>query len=131
MFRRGIALLVATLALIVVIVWISKQPRFTPETGAGVLYGHLWCMGVKFDSGEAYAVHDWPDGIHVLPQSIALPAVLVNRAGTVVFREGDRVFVGATLVHVDSGDTACSNLDSLAVDRVRLISSAQSPSPSN
>ena len=30
--------------------------------GAGVICGHLWCMGIRFDSGEAYPVSAWPPG---------------------------------------------------------------------
>ena len=76
--------------------------------GAGVIYGHLWCMGIRFDSGEAYPVSAWPPGY----QARRLPGnntdgVVIDGSGAVVLREGQRVTVDATLTDGE-GDTPCS-----------------------
>ena len=114
----------AAVALVALVIWL---PRPGPEVGPGTLYGHLWCIGVKFDSGEAYSAGQWPAGMHVKSQPIDLPAVLVDDAGDVLFREGDRVYVSATRVHASGGDTACSSLDSLTVDQVSRLSAGSTP----
>jgi hypothetical protein len=130
MLRRAMKVLVAALAVVAILFLLSKQPRLSPRSGTGELYRYLWCMGVAFDSGEAHPVHSWPDGMHVPAQGIDVPAVLVDEAGSVVFREGDRVSVTATLVRVDSGDTACANLNSLGVDTIELLATAPPASQS-
>jgi len=76
--------------------------------GAGVMYGHLWCMGIRFDSGEMYPVSAWPPGY----QARRLPGnntdgVVTDASGAVVLREGQRVTVHATLADGE-GDTPCS-----------------------
>jgi hypothetical protein len=72
------------------------------------MYGHLWCMGIKFDSGDAYPVSFWPPGY----QARRLPGtntdgVVMDASGAIVLREGQRVAVEATLAHGE-GDTPCS-----------------------
>jgi len=130
MLSRATTMLVAVVAVVAVLGVLSMQPRRSARNGTGELYGHLWCMGIAFDSGEAHPVHSWPDGVQVLAQPLERPAVLVDDAGNVLFREGDRVSVTATLVQVDSGETACANLSSLGVDTVHLLATAPPPSES-
>ena len=77
--------------------------------GSGVLHGYLWCMGIQFDSGEAYPVSAWPTGY----QARRIPGdntdgVVLDASGAVVLREGQRVRVDATLAD-GAGDTPCSN----------------------
>ena len=76
--------------------------------GAGVMYGHLWCMGIRFDSGEAYPVSAWPPGYLArrLPGNNT-DGVVMDASGAVVLREGQRVTVDATLTDGE-GDTPCS-----------------------
>jgi hypothetical protein len=125
--RRLALRAVAAAVVVALIALIALLPRPGPEIGPGTLYGHLWCIGVKFDSGVAYPVDQWPAGMHVKSQPIDLPAVLVDDAGKVLFREGDRVYVSAILRHASGGDTACSSLDSLAVEQVSQLSAGSTP----
>ena len=83
--------------------------------GTGVMYGHLWCMGIKFDSGEAYPVSAWPPGYLArrFPGENT-DGVVVDASGAVVLREGQRVTVDATL-RDGGGDTPCSSTRILTV----------------
>ena len=76
--------------------------------GEGVIYGHLWCMGIRFDSGEAYPVSQWPPGFQAQRSpGNNTDGVVTDASGAVVLREGQRIAVEATLAHGE-GDTPCS-----------------------
>jgi len=92
-------------------------------TGEGVLYSHLWCIGIKFDDGSGYPVSFWPDGWHAEGSR----GVVLDRAGEVVLREGERVAVQGRVVH-DEGDTPCSYTEILTVEHVQRLPPAPAPS---
>ena len=83
--------------------------------GEGVLYGHLWCLGVKLDSGETLPVSFWPNGYQVESGlGTDRPGVLRDSSGAVVLTEGQRVRVHGTVRHGD-GDTPCGFTEILSV----------------
>jgi hypothetical protein len=114
------AILLAAAAIVVLLA------RPASVVGPGTLYKHLWCLGVKFDSGVAYPVGQWPQGLHVTTPATDGLAGLVNDAGAVVFAEGDRVFVTAFPRH-GSGDTACANLNDLYVETITKLAEGSVP----
>jgi len=83
--------------------------------GEGVVYGHLWCLGVKFDNGEALPVSHWPNGYQVESglQTNRL-GVLRDSTGAVVLTEGQRVRIHGSVAH-GTGDTACAYTEILTV----------------
>ena len=92
--------------------------------GEGVMYGHLWCMGIRFDSGEAYPVSRWPQGF----QAQRSPGnntggVVTDASGAIVLREGQRIAVEATLSH-GGGDTPCSYTEIVSVLSFQPIATA-------
>ena len=112
----GGAIVVVLLAIVVL-----RAPR--PISGEGVLYGHLWCIGIKFDDGSGYPVSFWPDGW----QAEGSRGVVIDRAGEVVLREGERVAIQGRIVH-DEGDTPCSYTEILTVEQVQRVPPAPAPS---
>ena len=98
-----------------------QAPR--PITGQGVLYPHLWCVGIKFDDGSAYPVSFWPDGWHAQDNG----GVVVDREGVVVLRDGDRVQIQGKLTHAD-GDTPCSYTEILTIEEVEVLVPIPEPS---
>ena len=83
--------------------------------GEGVVYGHLWCLGIKFDSGETLPVSFWPSG-HQVESGLGTdrPGVLRDSTGAVVLTEGQRVRIHGTVGHGD-GDTPCAYTKILTV----------------
>jgi hypothetical protein len=83
--------------------------------GEGVVYGHLWCLGVKFDSGETLPVSFWPSGYRVESGlDTNRPGVLRDSTGAVVLTEGQRVRIHGT-VGRGTGDTPCAYTTILTV----------------
>ena len=75
--------------------------------GEGVVYGHLWCLGVKFDNGEALPVSYWPNGYQVESglQTNRL-GVLRDSTGAVVLTEGQRVRIPGSVRRGCAGTNA-------------------------
>jgi hypothetical protein len=113
--RRLLVLGLVLVATFAAVRFAQAQPKSI--AGPGELYGHLWCMGIRFASGAAHPVHGWPAGFtfETVPMGDDRVVVLKDAEGSIVFREGDRVVVDARLHHVEGGDTTCANLDSLEV----------------
>jgi hypothetical protein len=109
-------------ALFVGLIAIAALQAPRPIAGEGVLYGHLWCIGIKLDDGSGYPISFWPDGWHAEGSE----GVVVDRDGVVVLREGERVAIRGRLTHAD-GDTPCDFTEILTVDRVERT--ATSPGP--
>lgn len=110
--RLLIGLLAAVVGAALLFVGLQRPRTVTQE---GVVYGHLWCLGIKFDSGEAYPVSRWPGGLQAKRNPGAnSDGVLIDSSGKVVLREGQRVSVNATLTHA-SGDTPCNYTEILTV----------------
>jgi hypothetical protein len=92
---------------------VGQSPRTLD--GEGVVYGHLWCLGVKFDSGEALPVSFWPNGYQVESGlDTNRQGVLRDSTGAVVLSEGQRVRIHGTVGHGD-GDTPCAYTEILTV----------------
>ena len=94
--RHWVAAVAVAILSGAVLLALAQGPRRLD--GGGVMYGHLWCMGIKFDSGEAYPVSAWPPGYTArrLPGNNT-GGVVLDGSGAVVLREGQRVRVDATL----------------------------------
>jgi hypothetical protein len=56
--------------------------------------------------------------------------VVVDRAGEIVLREGERVAIQGKVVH-DDGDTPCSYTEILTVEQVQQLPPAPGPSAGN
>jgi hypothetical protein len=98
-----------------------QAPR--PINGQGVLYPHLWCIGIKFDDGSGLPVSSWPNGW----QARGSESVVVDPSGEIVLRAGDRVAVRGKVTHAD-GDRPCAYTEILAVDSVERLPAAPHPS---
>ncbi|MDF2735967.1 MAG: hypothetical protein K0S97_2591, partial [Chloroflexota bacterium] len=92
-------------------------------SGEGVLYGHLWCIGIRFDDGSSYPVSFWPDGW----RAESSRGVVIDRAGEVVLREGERVEIQGRVVH-DDGETPCSYTEIVTVEQVQRLTPSAGPS---
>ena len=92
-------------------------------SGEGVLYGHLWCIGIRFDDGSSYPVSFWPDGW----RAEGSRGVVIDRAGEVVLREGERVEIQGRVVH-DDGETPCSYTEIVTVEQVQRLTPSAGPS---
>ena len=105
--RHWVAVLAVAILSGAVLIAFAQGPRRLD--GAGVIYGHLWCMGIRFDSGEAYPVSAWPPGYLArrLPGNNT-DGVVMDGSAAVVLREGQRVTVDATVTDGE-GDTPCSS----------------------
>jgi hypothetical protein len=102
---------------------VLQAPR--PISGKGVLYGHLWCIGIKFDDGSGYPVSFWPDGW----RAEGYRGVVIDRAGEIVLREGERVAIKGKVVHDGGdGDTPCTYTEILTVEQVQRLPPAPGPS---
>jgi hypothetical protein len=107
---RGRAVVLAAGALWAGLMVVALWPPQRID-GAGTLYGHLWCVGIKFDSGDQYPVSVWPPGLYAR----GYDGVVVDQAGNVVLKTGERVTVRAHLTHRD-GDTPCDYTQILTVE---------------
>ena len=98
-----------------------QAPR--PINGQGVLYPHLWCIGIKFDDGTGLPVSAWPNGW----QARGSDGVVVDPAGNVVLRAGDRVAVQGKVTQ-DDGDTPCDYTQILKLEAVERLPASPEPS---
>ena len=126
MRHKGVALAAVAIFSGAVLLVLLQGPRRVD--GEGVVYGHLWCMGIRFDSGEAYPISRWPPGF----QAQRSPGnntggVVTDASGAVVLREGQRIAVEATLTH-GAGDTPCSYTEIVSVLSFEPIPSASAGS---
>ena len=121
MIRRYRWLLFAAAFVVLLGIAALQAPR--PINGQGVLYLHLWCIGIKFDDGSGLPVSFWLNGWQARGQE----GVVVDPAGKVVLRAGDRVAVKGKVTQ-DDGDTPCSYTQILTLETVER--SPASPEPS-
>jgi hypothetical protein len=110
-------------AIFVVLLGIAALQAPRPVTGEGVLYPHLWCIGIKFDDGSSFPVSFWPNGW----QAQGSEGVVVDTGGNVVLRAGDRVAVRGKVRHGD-GDTPCAYTEILTLESVEQLQAAPEPS---
>jgi len=98
--------------------------------GRGHVFGYLWCLGVKLDTGDAagssYAIAYWPPGYTAKRIPGSSPnGELVDSSGATVLKEGDTVDVHLHMV-IATGDTPCGNT---AVATVLDFAPVSSPAP--
>jgi len=125
MGRRLMVGLLAAIAGSAALFVVLQRPRSLNQEG--VVYGHLWCLGIEFDSGEAYPVSRWPAGMQAERQpGTNTDGVLIDATGNVVLREGQRVRVNATLAHAN-GDTPCDYTEILTVVSFEALGPQPSP----
>ena len=103
----------------------TQSPQLS---GDGTLFGQLDCLGIEFDSGENYPISFWPDGYTAKRSPGATPnGTLVDSAGNVVLREGDRLNARVSVIS-SSGDTRCSSTAVATVLEFKALSgSSQAP----
>lgn len=112
MGRGRIALILAGVAFVVVMAIALWPPQRLD--GTGTIYSDFACVGIDFDSGtQDGPVTNWPPTFRHQREADAW--VVVDEAGQVVLRPGDRVAVEASLTHAD-GDTTCSNTNIITVE---------------
>ena len=91
MVARRVARLVAVLLLAPLSACCTSQSA-TEVSGAGLLFGQMDCLGIKFDSGSQFPISYWPDGYSFRRSPGATPnGVVLDRKGQIVLKEGDRI----------------------------------------